>query len=239
MKLLRTVAKKVHSVIRRFGWSDPFKSHIDLYRRLTILGTDSPNPWIQKSAKIPGWLFEGEHEFLWDLASRSGDGHILEVGSWMGKSTCILAGACAAVSPNMRVFCIDPFDMSGNNWQMAFHRHLLGKNHLSTFEYFTQNARLLGFEPLVIPIATISDRALPLLNAPLRMVFLDGTHEYDSVRRETELVLPHLLHGGVLAFHDATGDYPGVTQFVQELRMRTTLKYLDNRGTIVAFEKIN
>ena len=73
------------------------------YEDVAALGHDSPNIWIQRSASIGGWLFPGEHEFLWDLATRSSEGSILEIGTWMGKSACILAGACAETAPHTRV----------------------------------------------------------------------------------------------------------------------------------------
>ncbi len=237
-RLIRGVERRVQDLIKSFSVPDPDAYEIARYRELSLLGRDSPNAWIRKSADIPGWLFAGEHEFLWELATRRVPGDILEIGSWMGKSTSILAGACIDTAPESCVLCIDPFDMRGNDWQMQFHRKLV-RDSETTFEIFRENARTHGYFSHVVPLVTVSERLLPRLQFNLRMVFLDGAHEYENVEFETRLLLPQLAVGGVLALHDTTGDFPGVKRFMDEqLAGRTDLRCLGTRGTITAFEKL-
>lgn len=210
----------------------------DQYIAVSSIGADSDNEWIRKSASIGGWLFEGEHEFLWDLACRSSEGDIAEIGSWMGKSTCILAGACAEAAPGTKVLCVDPFDMSGTDEQEEYHRSLVDEE--GTFYLFTRNARELGFANFVIPIAARSGVAIPLLPRDLRMAFVDGTHDYEGVRADVELLLPKLASGGVLALHDALNPvWKEIGRFVdEELTSDPRVSYLETVNTIVAFEKV-
>src|SRR4051794_41857731 len=59
-------------------------------------------------ADIPGWLTDEEGEALYDLARRCrGDGAIVEIGSWKGKSTvCLGLGSQAGAS--VPIYAIDP-----------------------------------------------------------------------------------------------------------------------------------
>ena len=186
------------------------------YEEGSRLGHDSDNEWIRKSSTIGGWIFEGEHEVLWDLATREGRGDILEIGSWMGKSTCILAGACKERLPQTRVYCVDPFDLSGAPAQEAYHRRLVA-DASGTFYQFLENARRHDFESHVVPIGARSEQALPGLGLRLRMIFVDGAHDFDSVDRDVRLSLPMLEEGGVLVLHDCDDPHwPDVERYVQE-----------------------
>lgn len=47
-------------------------------------------------------------------------------------------------------------------------------------------------------------------------LFIDANHEYPAVLRDFETWLEFLKQGGVIAFHDANGKWPGPTRVVQE-----------------------
>jgi cephalosporin hydroxylase len=202
------------------------------------IGINSPNAWIQKSSQIYGWLFPGEHELLWELGHSSPSGNILEIGSWMGKSACILAGTCIERLDNSKVICIDPFDMQGTDWQRDFHK-LITSGKLTTFDTFIHNAKSLGFYETVIPVAHSSQSVLPYLTLPLRLAFLDGWHDYKHVSLEFNYVSKMVVAGGFIAFHDATEDFPGVKKFVDELKCNSSWEMYKSIGSIVAFRKIN
>lgn len=216
---------------------ETFDREIKRYREFFMpLGKDSTNEWIQKSSSIPGWLFPGEHELLWQLTHESPAGHVLEIGSWLGKSACILAGGCVARNDGSKLFCIDPFDMRGDEWQREFHRRLTGSVAL-TFDGFVANAHRLGYYDRVVPIAKPSEDLIGLLSFRLRFAFIDGWHDYEHVRRDFDLTSPMVVPGGFLALHDATGDFPGVKQFAEELANSTAFKVFGRAGSIVAFKK--
>lgn len=210
----------------------------DSYVRASRIGQNSANEWIRKSAEIEGWLFEGEPEFLWGLASRSSDGHVLEVGTWMGKATCVLAGACIENASHTKVICIDPFTMQGTPEQEAYHKKLVGTS--GTFYQFIENAQRLGFFDWIVPIATTSERALSGISFHWRMIFIDGAHDYDSVKRDVELSLPGLMQGGLLVLHDAANSpsWPDVERYVRDcLQPSPLLQWYGSCGTLVAFTK--
>jgi Methyltransferase domain len=49
------------------------------------------------------------------------------------------------------------------------------------------------------------------------VVFLDGSHEYEAVRRDILAWMPRIKSGGMLAGHDINDHYPGVGRAVHEL----------------------
>lgn len=221
-----------------FSQTDTDKQEVNRYKRyFRTLGCDSDNPWIRKSSEIPGWLFPGEHELLWQLAYESPSGHVLEVGSWMGKSACILAGASAMRGDGSKVFCVDPFDMRGNDWQQQFHQKITD-HAISTFDQFIAYAQRLDFYTHVVPVAKPSEDVLFLLQGPWRLVFLDGRHEYEQAKLETLAVTPHIVPGGFLALHDATDDFPGVKRFAAELGTQRDWESVPGIGTIAVFRRI-
>lgn len=208
------------------------------YKKNSSIGLKSSNLWIQKSAKIKGWLNEGEHEFLWDLASRKEvDGNILEIGSWMGKSTCILAGASKESHPKSKVISIDTFWMSGPIGQQAYHNQInKGKG---TFYEFIGNAKVYGFYDTVVPIGTESGIAKDVLKCDFRMAFIDGAHDFESCLNDTKIAIPILKKKGILALHDyGQAEWPGVKRVVDEfLREHLQLKFVGKVGSIIAFER--
>jgi len=134
---------------------------------------------------IPGWLTDEEGEALYELArSCRGDGAIVEIGSWKGKSTvCLGLGSQAGAS--VPVYAIDPH---------TDHR----------FGDFTANVQRAGIADLVRPIPSLSQRAADDFHEPVELLFVDGSHEFDLVLEDFEKWVPKVVDGGWVAFHDTT-----------------------------------
>jgi predicted O-methyltransferase YrrM len=136
-------------------------------------------------ADVPGWLTDEEGEALYELARAcSGRGVILEIGSWKGKSTiCLGLGSRAGAS--VPVYAVDPH---------ADYR----------FGDFKTNVERAGITDLVRPIASLSQPAADHFEAPIELLFVDGSHEYDLVLEDFEKWVPKVVDGGWVAFHDTT-----------------------------------
>ena len=150
---------------------------------------------------VDGWFTAGEAGLLARaaaVAARTSD-PLVEVGSYCGRSTVVLALVVARVAPTSsyhRVTAIDPHQGYGPAG---------GKD---TFAELVATLRGNGVEDVVdIVRARSVDVALPRRVA---LAFLDGLHDEDSVRADVAHVTPHLQEGGLLAFHDYRFDYPGV-----------------------------
>jgi len=136
-------------------------------------------------ADIPGWLTDEEGEALYELARAcNGDGVIVEIGSWMGKSTVCL-GLGSQAGRSVPIYAIDPH---------ADHR----------FGDFKTNVERAGIAELVRPIASLSQPAADGFAEPIELLFVDGSHEYDLVLEDFEKWVPKVVDGGWVAFHDTT-----------------------------------
>jgi predicted O-methyltransferase YrrM len=66
------------------------------------------------------------------------------------------------------------------------------------------------------------------------LVFVDGSHAYDYVRKDSETAMRLVRPGGVVIWHDY-GVWPGVTQALEELENSRHLGLVNFRGTSLVF----
>ena len=136
-------------------------------------------------AGVPGWLTDEEGEALYELARACrGDGVIVEIGSWKGKSTICL-GLGSQAGKGVPVYAIDPHTDA-------------------RFGDFESNVERAGINELVRPIASLSQPAADDFHEPIEILFVDGSHEYDLVLEDFEKWVPKVVEGGWVAFHDTT-----------------------------------
>ena len=195
---------------------------------------------------VPGWLTRSEGKLLFNLAkSCTGRGVIVEIGSWKGKSTIWLAKGSEA-GHNAKVYAIDPHTGTAEH---------LRQGKPSTFEEFQRNISRAGVAGLVSPIVATSEAAATSFDQPIEMIFIDGDHDYEAVKRDFELWYPKVVDGGVMAFHDTTvwqgpkrlvaeriyksqdfcdGSFAGSIAFATKVRENTGSQRLRNRLALLA-----
>ena len=156
-----------------------------------------PPSAIDESAKIKGMMSIPELEWLYGTAL--GMQSVVEIGSFMGRSTHALCTACPG-----KVYAVDTFN---NGWIMP-------NSPADTFQDFYKNVG--HFKNLAI-IKGTSEAASKVEVIPpfVDMVFIDGDHSYDSVMQDLRLWEPRCLK--VICGHDyAASTEPGVTKAVDE-----------------------
>jgi predicted O-methyltransferase YrrM len=146
---------------------------------------------------IEGWLSDAQgRALLAAAAATTGRGAIVEIGSWKGRSTVWLAeGARLA---GQRVHAID--------------RHTQSREDPSanTLAEFLGNINRAGVADVVDPLVMSSADAAAVVRGPVELLFIDGDHSFDGVRRDAEIWLPRVMDGGLVMFHDvATAGYEG------------------------------
>ena len=136
-------------------------------------------------AKIDSGLSDNEGKLLYQFARNcAGNGVIVEIGSWMGRST-IWIGKGASQS-NSKIYAIDP-------------------HYENTFEEFQKNIRMANIDKQVISLVKTSVEAVLDVSEPVEFIFIDGGHRYDLVKQDFDLWFPNLIEGGIIAFHDVRG----------------------------------
>ena len=86
----------------------------------------------------------------------------------------------------------------------------------STLDIFRKNIRDHGFESVVETIVSPSLEAAKNWDGPIRLLFIDGDHSYESTRDDFLAWSPYVINHGWVAFHDI-GNAEGSTRFYEEL----------------------
>lgn len=146
---------------------------------------------------VEGWLTDREGQTLYNLAKNcKGEGVIVEIGSWKGKST-IWIGNGSKNGNSVLIYAIDPHTGSLE--------HQKENNFVKTFEDFKKNIKNAKVDDIIVPIVKTSKDAAKTFNKKVEFIFIDGAHEYNSVKLDFDMWVPKVLNGGIIAFHDTTG----------------------------------
>ena len=162
----------------------------------------------QRACDVEGWLSDAQGRALFDAAAAAtGGGVIVEIGSWKGRSTTWLASGARLAG--QRVYAIDPPRASRED------------PAVETLNDFLDNLARNGLADVVEPIVMTSEQAAAHIAGPIELLFIDGDHSYEAVRRDAELWLPRLMDGGTVMFHDAaTAAYTGPRRIVRRMVCR-------------------
>jgi len=177
---------------------------------------------------VEGFLSSKEGCLLFDLAKRvEGRGVIVEIGSWKGKSS-IWLGNGSREGKNINVYAAYHFSGSPE------HRKDVGG--VWTFDEFKANIHKAGVGNIVVPIVKTSEGAARDFNHPIELLFIDGAHDYHSVKSDYNLWEKKVVDEGVIGFHDS--EFEGVRTFLQELiNENPNLKFVDFGGSIACVQK--
>jgi predicted O-methyltransferase YrrM len=135
-------------------------------------------------------------------------GPLLEVGSYLGKSTLYLA---AAARPAGRLVVTVDHHRGSEEHQPggSFHDPTLvdpRTGRVDTLPGFRTTIATAGAEDVVVAVVARSEVLASLWGAPLALLFVDGSHTEESAGRDFRCWLPHLQVGGMLALHDVFVD---------------------------------
>ena len=165
----------------------------------------------EAASKVPGYLVENEARFLGLVAACAPcTGAIVEIGSFTGRSTVMLAKVAEhyGLGP---VVAIDPH----NSPILLDHQADPGA---SSYRDFLSNIEAAGVAGVVEPHRAYSGDVAATWNRPIRFLWIDGDHTYQGVRTDFDGFLPHVLPQGVVAFHDSLNVFSGpIRVFVEDV----------------------
>jgi predicted O-methyltransferase YrrM len=156
-----------------------------------------------------GFLADDEGRHLYQVALEAAHlGPCLEIGSYCGKSTVCIGTACR--ESGQVLFAIDHHRGSEEQqpgeeyFDPALFDPLSGR--IDTFRLFCDTLSRAGLQDTVAPIVCRSELAARAWATPLSFLFIDGGHAFDTVSADYRNWSPHLMPGGLLAFHDVFPD---------------------------------
>jgi predicted O-methyltransferase YrrM len=172
--------------------------------------------WQHRFREVPGYLHDLEGHALMLLAGGGGGvGAIVEIGSFLGRSTVYLAAGSKSAGRE-KVVAVDHFRGSPEHQPGQTHASDVLIQEGTTFNRFQANLQRQGLEDYMVPIIASSVEAGERWDTPIRLLFIDGDHSYDASKKDFEVWSPFVVPHGLIGFHDI-GAWPGVTQFYEEL----------------------
>jgi MMP 1-O-methyltransferase len=190
--------------------------------RPTFMDTDQPPYPFERvwafAERIRGWLRREEAELLHRLAGEAGSrGRIVELGSYCGRSSIVLAAGLAGASSDPLV-CVDTF--RGSPEQQPGSRYFdaatLVDGVVNTYPEFLRNVQSAGLSECIEAMRLSTLAAAATLQAPIALLFVDADHSYGAVHNDLEAWAPKVVQNGWIVLHDV-GDWSGPTRAAADL----------------------
>lgn len=162
--------------------------------------------WLTQVIAVEGWLNPKGARLLHDAAQKVRDGCIVEIGSYRGRSTVALS---AGAPEGVPVFAVEPHETFkgalggsyGPEDRAAFYETMLRTGAW-------RNVRLVNLS---------SEIVTPGWNLPVALLWIDGDHSYDAVRRDVDVWMRHLTPDSALIFDDSRNPDLGPIRVIREL----------------------
>ena len=160
---------------------------------------------IEQFSKIKGFLEQKEGKALYEACKFSfKNGNCAEIGSYCGKSACYIGLACKEVGS--KLYSIDHHRGSEEQQygEEYFDEELydFSLNRVNTLPIFLKNVKKYKLQDYIEPIVMTSIDASLSVPDNLDLIFIDGSHTFESARNDYLHWKPKLRPGGILAIHD-------------------------------------
>lgn len=134
------------------------------------------------------------------------DGHLVEIGSWRGRSASFLIVEAKNKSPKIRIDLVDHF--MGSPEHAGISQDFLLSEIIKNLSQLESLYNIVK-KPSLEAVKEYDDNSLD-------GVFIDGNHEYENVKADILAWIPKVKNGGILAGHDYCAGWPSVIQAVKD-----------------------
>ena len=149
-----------------------------------------------------------EAKLLYELAREVRSGCIVEVGAYRGRTTVAL-GRGSLDGHRVPVFAIEPHQIFTGVLGGRFGPADAGAFHRAMLE--------TGCYHVVRLVSLSSEQVVQDWRLPVALLWIDGDHRYEGVRRDFESWRPHLINGATVVFDDAADPSIGPRRLITEL----------------------
>jgi len=176
-------------------------------------------------SEIEGWLTAAQAARLAACASRPRpEGAVVEIGSFRGRSTVVLARAAGAV------VAIDPHAGSDRGPQEIEADATRGDDD---YRVFHANLEAAGVRDAVRHVRKFSADALGDVPEPISLLYVDGAHRFGPAREDLRGWGGRVAPGGTMLVHDSFSSI-GVTLALFTLR---GWRYVGRSGSLAEFRR--
>jgi predicted O-methyltransferase YrrM len=181
---------------------------------------------------VEGWMTDAQARRLWEAASRvSEPGRIVEIGSFRGRSTIVLARAARG---GVEVVAIDPH--AGNDRGPRQIHGTAGEGEADN-SAFRANLERAGVAERVRHVRRPSAEALGEVKGALDLLYVDGAHRYGPARDDLDRWSALVAPGGALLVHDAFSSV-GVTLAIARVLVGSArFRYAGRTGSLAEYRR--
>ena len=181
-------------------------------------------------ADVDGWMSPDQAKRLYDAAAGTHAGDlIVEIGSFRGRSTIVLASASPAEVP---VVAIDPH--AGNDrgpQELEGYAAEAATDH----DIFNANLAIAGVTDRVRHIRSFSDAAHDAVEGHIAVLYIDGAHRFAPARTDIRDWGRRVAPGGTLLIHDSFSSVGVTLAILRELLWGTRYRYVGRARSLTEF----
>lgn len=181
-------------------------------------------------ADVDGWMTECQARTLYEAAASCPPGaQIVEIGSFRGRSTIVLASACPS---DASVVAIDPH--AGND---------RGPQEIAGFEAeadqdfaaFERNLAAAGVSDRVTHLRKFSADALAEIDGDIDVLYIDGAHRYTPARADIVRYGARVRDGGTMLIHDSFSSIGVTLAILRELVPSWRFRYVGRSRSLAVY----
>ncbi len=181
-------------------------------------------------AHVDGWMSPDQALRLYHAAAGTHQGEtIVEIGSFRGRSTIVLA---SAAPPGVQIVAIDPH--AGND---------RGPQEIDGFEaaaatdhdVFNANLAAAGVAERVQHVRAFSDVAHDQVAGELAVLYVDGAHRYSPARSDIREWGRRVSPGGTLLIHDSFSSVGVTLAIARELIFSARWRYVGRARSLTEY----
>ena len=178
---------------------------------------------------VEGWLTEAQAALLRDRAAGPRPaGAVVEIGSFRGRSTIVLASEGDVVA-------IDPHAGSDRGPQEIEADTLRGESDHAAFH---ANLAAAGVGDHVRHVRKMSADALGDVLGPLAMLYVDGAHRFGPARDDIARWGARVAPGGTMLVHDAFSSIGVTGALLAECVLGDGWRYRGRTGSLAEYERL-
>ena len=167
-----------------------------------------------KYESIEGWFSSDDVSLYEEMVARAKDSSVfVEIGAFKGRSTIAMCELIELYNKNIRFITIDHFQGS---WE-----HQDDPTIKNLYDIFLKNTTEYSKSFEILPFHS-SQASRGFLSRSIDFLYIDGSHDYESVKQDLNIWFPKIKNGGTIAGHDY--EWGGVKQAVNEFALQHRFK---------------
>jgi SAM-dependent methyltransferase len=181
---------------------------------------------------VNGWLSDAQARRLWSRASElTPPASIVEIGSFQGRSTIVLARAAA---DGIDVVAIDPHAGNDRGPQEfeGFEAEAANDNNV-----FNENLRTAGVADRVRHVRAYSDAAHVDVEGEIDLLYIDGAHRYRPALGDIRQWGARVRPGGTMLIHDSFSSIGVTLAIARQLFAGTEFRYVGRSGSLTEYRR--